>query len=333
MAIKPRALGLVLALSVSSIAGRALAGSEQEALAEQLFDEARKLVAGQHYAEACDKFAESQRLAPAPGTLANLAVCHETIGKTATAWVEMKRVEADDQASGNNTRRGLITTHLAALESALSHIALQIDPGAGRTKDLVITIDDVVIGAAAWGSLMPFDPGTHVVVASAPGKKRWETTVSLGGSGDTRTIPIAPLADAEAPPLPPPAGVAPSALPPPADSGAHHDTRLLGGVVAGLGVVGVGIGSYFGLKALSDRNASDAQCVPGCTQQAVDLNTSAKTEATASTVGFGVGVAGLAVGAYLFLTGAPASLPRAARVEVVPWSTTRVSGMGLRGSW
>src|SRR5262249_46236771 len=58
---------------------------EQAAMAEKLFDEARQLMLGHTYDEACAKFAESERLDPAAGTLLNLAVCHEAQGRTATA--------------------------------------------------------------------------------------------------------------------------------------------------------------------------------------------------------------------------------------------------------
>ncbi|NOU28880.1 MAG: hypothetical protein HOO96_13330, partial [Polyangiaceae bacterium] len=49
--------------------------------AETLFREGRKALEAGDYAVACAKFAESQRIEPAPGTLLNLAGCEERSGK------------------------------------------------------------------------------------------------------------------------------------------------------------------------------------------------------------------------------------------------------------
>src|SRR5512136_2811036 len=60
------------------------------AAAEVLFREGRKLVAANDFAAACPKFAESQRLDPAVGTLLNWAACEEHVGKLASAWQRWK---------------------------------------------------------------------------------------------------------------------------------------------------------------------------------------------------------------------------------------------------
>jgi hypothetical protein len=58
------------------------AQSPNEAAATALFDEGRRVMAENHYAEACPKLAESERLAPSGGTLINLADCYEHAGLT-----------------------------------------------------------------------------------------------------------------------------------------------------------------------------------------------------------------------------------------------------------
>src|SRR5262245_5300846 len=60
--------------------------AQDPAAAEARFREARALLQENRVSEACAKFAESNRLDPSSGTLLNLANCHKTEGKLATAW-------------------------------------------------------------------------------------------------------------------------------------------------------------------------------------------------------------------------------------------------------
>ena len=61
------------------------------AAADALFQKGREAADKGDFATAAAKFAESQRLDPAPGTLLNLADCEEHLGQTASAWEHYKR--------------------------------------------------------------------------------------------------------------------------------------------------------------------------------------------------------------------------------------------------
>src|SRR5262245_59132112 len=68
----------------------ALAQSRDAATAEALFRQGRAAMESKNFQEACPKFAESQKLDPAAGTLMNLATCEEKLGKLASAWQHWK---------------------------------------------------------------------------------------------------------------------------------------------------------------------------------------------------------------------------------------------------
>src|SRR5262245_18194117 len=78
---------------------------------------------------------------------------------------------------------------------------------------------------------------------------------------------------------------------------------MTGLIVGGAGVVSIGIGAYFGVRALAKRSDSDKEC-PGerCTARGVSLNDEAISSAWISNVGLGLGIVGVAAGTYLFLT-------------------------------
>jgi len=99
VSVAERARVLALALALAVTAAPLAARAQTTGAAEMLFEEGRRLLESRDVAAACAKFAESQRLEPAGGTLMNLAACHERAGKTATGSITgfyTVLVEGDD---------------------------------------------------------------------------------------------------------------------------------------------------------------------------------------------------------------------------------------------
>jgi hypothetical protein len=313
--------------AIVALAAPLASGQEQAATAEALFREARELVAKGHYAEACPKFAASQKLDPGYGTLYNLAECLAHEGKTASAWAAFHEAASVAKASGQVDREAKATRFVAGLEPKLERLILSV---AAPPPGLVVKRGGLIIDAAAWGSALPVDPGKYVIEASAPGKKPFSVEIGTKGPGTSVTVAIPPLADAPVALAP----IAPLAAPPAVDSGAPR--RVAAYVTGGVGVVGVVVGAVLGSMAKSKwREAQTQHCRTStlCDATGVDLVSGAKTDATVATAGFIAGGALLATGVVLFATALPKSHAPTGRLVVSPVLEPTQGGLSLRGSF
>ena len=248
-------LAFMLAALVFATPRRGLAQSATEvALAETLYRQGRELAAAGKFVEACPKFAESYRLDPGTGTLLNLASCHESLGKTATAWLEYNEALVQSRRDRMQRRVDYAEEHIAALAPKLSRLTITLAADADRAG-LELRIDDVLVGAEALGAATTLDPGTHTIAVKATGKKPWSTSVEIGALADQQTLVIPALEPQPVAvvPVPPPSSVTPVAVNP--NETAAHDvgkTRpiptsvyVAGGLTLGLAVaVGVTSGVY-----------------------------------------------------------------------------------------
>ena len=191
----------VLSFSTHATDAFAQASETDRQIAQTLFDDGRTLMEKGRYAEACAKFAESQRLDPGGGTLLNLAVCHEKEGKTASAWTELRDALSQASRDGRKDRYDLATTHLAAIEPRLVRLTV-VMPESMAARKPQVTLDRSRLPAAAWNSAIPIDPGEHVLAVVAPGSARWETTVAATTEGSSLRVEVPELERAALPPEP-----------------------------------------------------------------------------------------------------------------------------------
>ena len=182
-----------LAVTLASVAFAPPAAAQtvdtDRQIAQQLFDDGRALLEARRYAEACPKFAESQRLDPGGGTLVNLAFCHELEGKTATAWSEFRDALGQAIKDDRKDREELARTHIADLAPKLMRVVVQV-PERLAARDPEINLDRSKLPEAAWNTPIPVDPGEHRVSVSIAGGQPWSVAVSVAEPGETYTVKV-----------------------------------------------------------------------------------------------------------------------------------------------
>jgi len=289
------ALGLSFGQALWSARACAESPSDRIATAQALFDQARQLMAKGQYREACPKLEESQRLDPGGGTLLNLADCYEHQGHVASAWAKFLEAAGAAHAAGNVDRERTARERAAALATKLPKLAINVAPS--PAAGLEIRRDGEALGQTQWGVPLPVDPGEHAITASAPGRTTWRRTVMVGTAATTVTISVPDLESG--------ATIVDARQDAPAST--FGTQRILALAASSIGVVGVAVGSVFGLQSISKRREADKACdATTCNDQAsVDLTDEAIRAGNVSTIAFAVGAVGLASGAVLWFTATP----------------------------
>jgi hypothetical protein len=230
----------------------------------------------------------------------------------------------------------------SSLDGRIPSLTITVD-GAGAGETPAISIDGVQVPSAAVGLPRKVDPGHHVVsgkTASAEGsqeidvREKEQKQVQLTLAPGSTSTPLMGGNDQS--------GTNPGPLPE-GEETTSHSPGWLTWAGAGVGVVGIGVGSVTGLMELSKTSALGSGNPPECpnkmcvTSQAKSDRDSALTLSTISTVSFIVGGIGAAVAVGSLIIGHPipsastAPAPSAARLEVTPW--VGLGAAGLRGSF
>ncbi len=256
-----------------------------EQTAQTLFDDGRRLMEQSRFVEAIPKLVESQKLDPAPGTLLNLAACHEKVGRTATAWREYRQVLATTPENDAVERREIASERIASIEPSLSRVAFELPPSI--PKDAWLSLDDEPLSPVEWATAIPIDPGLHRVRYGAPGRAERVVAFNAGAPGTTVTLRLAVL---------PPPTLVTGARPKESD---EEPSWLLPGASLAIAAGGFGAMTYFGLRARGAWERRERHCVRGCDQTAVNAGASASRYARAADVSLAVGVIASGLGAVL----------------------------------
>lgn len=319
----------IAALAASAWTTSAVAQTASDkAAAEGLFDQGRAAMQEGDFGKACGLLERSQHIDPAIGTLLYLGECYEKSGRVASAWATFREA-ADVASAAKETQRARTGRERAQrLEPLLSRLTIQVAPETQQLSGLTVDRKDKQVQSVLFNVPVPTDPGEYTISASAPGYETWSGTVTVPEKAGRVSINVPALkkasADATGAPAPTPAVTSVPQTGKPGDDAARANAfdvstapggdsrsssqRTMGLVVGAAGVVGVGVGSFFGLKAFSKESDAEAACPTGQCPDArgPSLRDEATNAATASTIAFGVGLAALAGGAVLYFT-APSS--------------------------
>ncbi len=299
----------LLLLGVLLLVTEANAEAYDSAGAEVLFREGKQLMDQKDYAAACPKLAESYRLDPATGSLLALALCYERSGKLASAWVAYTDAAARAKREGQADRERGAEARARELEPRLAKLIVEVE--APDTAGLEVIRDGVHLGPAAFGTAIPVDVGEHVVEARAPGRDPFREVVEAKGS-EALTVVVPELARVPASvstaSSPAPAATAasepaPADDPDSSDTGGDSTLSTAGIAAMAVGAVGLVIGSYYGLRALSLKKEAD--CPASCEGDAYNKQQQAYDAGNVSTIAFVAGGVLAATGATLYVVSAP----------------------------
>jgi hypothetical protein len=296
-------LASVAFAAVVFVSAAARAGEPNESAgadAESLFQEGRRAMEAKHYAEACPKFLASQKLSPAIGTLLNLADCYEKNGQLASAWTRFHEAISLAQHLGRPEREKTARDHADRLEPRLIRLTILSPDAKAEVK-----LDGNPIDASVIGTPIPIDPGKHTIEASAKGKKTFTTSIDVSDRAKSPSVEIPELEAQPGAPSPPASSASnlPFTPPPPEPKSSGGTQRTIGVALMVGGVVGLGVGGWFGLETSSKWSDAKTHCTGlECDRTGVELAKDAKTSGNISTIAFIAGGVLAAGGAALFFS-------------------------------
>jgi hypothetical protein len=322
-----------LAAALLGVAPAALAdatAAEKQA-ARTLMDQGDEALAAKDLTAALRAYQSAHAIMNVPTTGLEVARTQAALGMLIEAHAVAEAV----------TRMPKVAGESPALERARQDAARIIEDLAARVPSLQLEVvgptdplrvevrlDGVVVPATARAAPLPVNPGKRVLQASLAGhrdalvevqvEERARTTVRLRLDPD-------PAATAAPPPQTPPLAEPPAAIAsitPDAPRSSWSTQRTVALVVGGVGVVGLGVGSVFGLMAQSKndeaRTPENCPTETRCHSAGKALLDDASSAATISTIAFAAGGAALAAGVVLFVTAPSKRASAAATLRVVP---------------
>lgn len=293
------------------------------------------------WAEAVDLFTRAETLVHAPPHLLFIARAYLKMGRLVRArenYLKITREALAPSAPKAFTEaHAAAKTEIASLEARIPTVKISVDGEGAQSASLVM--DGNKLASALAGVPFPIDPGEHKFAARTKTLTSEEVTVKVAeGANEALSlslkIPLPKSAEDPEPVVVPTAPPPADRAPPPTEKG--NGLRIASYAAVGVGVLGGVVGTLFLTKNHSTRDEVDALCPDGrCPEsqrtKIASLDRDADSAGTMAWVGYGVGLAGLAAGATLFVLSIdkPKTEAKATRIRPV----VGTSFLGVAGSF
>jgi hypothetical protein len=246
------------------------------------FERGVRLYEEQDWRAALIEFERAYALMARFQVLFNVAQCRYQLQDYAGALSAFGRYLADGGSKVSEDDRDRVQATIEDLRGRVAQVRVETDLGGAE-----ITVDDVSVGTTPLSAPIVLSEGRRKIAASKPGHEAVVRFVDVAGR-DSIAVKLV---------LGPPAtsGTTLAAVQPP-----KGGKSIAPAIMAfGLGAVGIGVGSAFGLVAIKNKSDLDLVCsdraCPPAAQEQIDTF---RRNAVVSTVGFSAGALGVAAGAF-----------------------------------
>lgn len=317
---------LCIAGTVAMVAEPAMAQTEEDrSAARALATQGVTAHKEGRFADSLDLFSRAETLVHAPPHVLYMARAATKLGQLVRAReLYLKLIREELAANAPQAFRDAqveARDEVKAIEPKLANLVINVKAPEGVTYK--VEMDKRSVSLAVIGVPFPADPGKHELLAVAPGyrSKNVEVVLTEGGRGTADLILVATgepipattqngnLAGAPGQAAPT-AATSPTPSAPGNASGPPPWMRPVSYVALGVGAVGLGFGTYFGLSSSSlrkDGNAAYDRCATPCLKrdpnavESASKYDDARTAKTLSIVSFVVGGLGVATGVPLLI--------------------------------
>ena len=159
--------------------------------ADKLFAEGRELLMVKKDAKAaCEKFEAAISLdATATGTMLNLGLCYETLGKYATSIAWFRKAQSAATEAKLDEYEAAAKEHTRNIAAKVPSLQITVSP-----PEAEVRIDGTKIASTEYGKV-EVDPGSHEIVGTTKGKKKVVQTIDVPES-TSKAIVVAFIEDA-----------------------------------------------------------------------------------------------------------------------------------------